>query len=94
MKNSGRMITPDNRSEFENNLFLVIEDAKEKIEENNEDVLGSFAYFTLPHLKKVKTLPNGRVNLLTVDENLRLQANMQKNLEFMPPPIRLPETED
>ena len=75
------LITPDIRMHFERNTAFVIEDMYRKLDTNQG--LGSLAAFTWPHLKKLKLLPNGRVNLLTIDESLRLQGNMLFNMPLM-----------
>jgi hypothetical protein len=41
---------------------------------------------TLTQLKDIEFLPNGRINFNSVDESLRLQANMQHWMKLMPPP--------
>ena len=60
---------------MESNLYLVVEDANRKIATGKKELIQNVAWATLPHLKKVKKLPNGRVNLATVNEMIRLQAN-------------------
>lgn len=80
------MITPSSRVDFERNMYHVFEDVLGKMD---SDRLGSLAAFTWPHLKRVKPLPNGRINLLTIDESIRLQANMLYNMEFMDFPNKL-----
>ncbi|SDI27551.1 hypothetical protein SAMN04489796_1099 [Winogradskyella thalassocola] len=74
------MPPPKTRKEMEHNLALVFEDTLKKLESNDKSLKGSVLIFTAPHLKKVKSTPNFRLNLLTIDESIRLQANM---LEWM-----------
>lgn len=70
------MITPKNRSEFERNIHLLVD----RINNRN---------YNIPSIKmihsfmNVKNLPNKRLNLLTVDESVRLQANSIANFEWM-----------
>ena len=78
------MPPPSNRSEFEHNIGLSFEDALKKLGSNQLDPF--FVQRTLPQLKKIEFLPNGRINFNSVDESLRLQANMQHWMELMPPP--------
>lgn len=66
---------PSTRIEMESNLYLIVEDTKRKIATGNKELIQNVAWATLPHLEKVKKLPNGRVNLATVNEMIRLQAN-------------------
>ncbi len=77
------MPPPSNRTEFEHNLALTIESALLKIK--NEQLDPGFVHMTLPLLQELKLLPNGRIDFNSVDENLRLQANMQHWMELMPP---------
>lgn len=72
------MPPPMNRTEMEHNLNLVIEDFNNKINSGNQDLIQNVMWATYPHLEKVKKTPNFRINLLTVNEMIRLQANMQK----------------
>jgi hypothetical protein len=78
------MPPPSNRVEFEHNIFLVIEDTMRKVESGNEDLIQNVAWATYPHLTKVKKLPNGRVDLTTINEMLRNQANMMEWMKYMP----------
>jgi hypothetical protein len=71
--------TPQTRAEFEHNLYLVQEDTMRKIKSGNDDTIQNVLWATWPHLKKVKLLPNNRLNLLTINEMIRLQANMQNS---------------
>ncbi len=72
------MPPPMNRTEMEHNLNLVIEDFNNKINSGKEDLIQNVMWATYPHLKEVKKTPNFRINLLTVNESIRLQANMKK----------------
>ena len=71
--------TPNDREEFEHNMHLVEEKALKIVQSKNEDAIQNFKWATWPHLRKVKRLPNGRINLLTVNEMIRLQANMENS---------------
>jgi len=77
------MPPPKTRSEMEHNLNLAVEDFTGKIESKNEDLIRNAMWATYKHLKEVKKLPNGRINMSTVNEQIRLQANMQKWMESM-----------
>lgn len=63
---------------MEGNLYLVLEDTTRKIDSGNKELIRNVAWATLPHLKLIKKLPNDRVNLSTVNESIRLQANMKR----------------
>jgi len=69
---------PSTRMEMESNLYLVVEDTNRKIDSGDEELIQNVAWATIPHLKMVKKLPNGRVNLATVNEMIRLQANTHR----------------
>jgi hypothetical protein len=77
MKNKfGGIKTPRNRSEFEHNIHLVQEETRRKLNSGNQDLIDNVMWATIPHLKRLKQLPNKRLNLTSIDEMLRLQANM------------------
>lgn len=78
------MPPPNTRADFEHNIGLSFEDALRKLDSKQLDPF--FVQRTLPQLKNIEFLPNGRINLNSIDESLRLQANMQHWMELMPPP--------
>ena len=78
------MPPPSNRHEFEHNIFLSIEAALLRI--NNNIEAPGFMYSILPKLAELKPLPNGRINFNQVDESLRLDANSRHWMELMPQP--------
>lgn len=86
------MPPPSTRAEFEHNIGLSYEDALRKL--NGKQLDPFFVQRTLPQLKSIEFLPNGRVNLNTVDESLRLQANMHHWMELMPPPEIMKDDEE
>ena len=75
-ENLGGMPPPKTRKEMEHNLALAFEDTIRKLKSNDKRSKESVLIFTAPHLKKVKDAPNSRLNLLTINESIRLQANM------------------
>jgi len=79
-----KMDSPESRSEFEHNINLLIEEA-ENIALASEGQRQSFYIFTYPRLKEVKKLPNGRLDLNTVDESLRLNANTKNHMRSLGP---------
>lgn len=65
------MNTPRTREEFERNFHLLarqIKDGKFFLQEGLARSIAGIA--------RVRPLPNGRMDFLTVDESARLQANM------------------
>jgi len=83
-KNKYGMPPPSNRSEFEHNVYLTIEIALQRFE-NNITPEG-LEIRTLQRLANLKTTPNRRLDLNTVDEQLRLESNMMHWMELMPDP--------
>ncbi len=68
------MNTPSNRREFERNFHIAGEMIKEeRMQFSNEFVE------TANSLLKVRYLPNGRIDFLSVNEMARLHANMSAN---------------
>lgn len=68
------MKTPRTRSEFERNFHLLgrsIADGKFHVPRD----------MVLDHLMRIRYLPNGRIDFLSVDEMARLQANMQAQFD-------------
>ncbi|MDD4226618.1 MAG: hypothetical protein PHU98_09540 [Mariniphaga sp.] len=77
---------PNNRIEFEHNLALIYEEGLRKSKSKNKDVFENFVWAVGNDLKKVNFLPNGRINLLSINESLRLQGNSLNWMEMLPPP--------
>ncbi len=73
------MPPPIKRMEFEHNIFLSIEEVRFKLENDIKDY--GLYQSVVPSLRKVKTLPNHRIDLTTIDEKIRLHSNMQKWME-------------
>lgn len=77
--NIGRMDTPSTREEFEYRLHLLQAGIhKEKVHFDLVPVL-------IESLYKVRAMGNGRIDLLTIDEPVRLQANMMVQMEHLFP---------
>jgi len=89
-----KMHGPESRSEFEHNINQLIEES-EHITTASESAQQSFYIFTYPRLKEVRKLPNGRLDLNTVDESLRLNANTKNHMmNLRPLEGELEDTED
>jgi hypothetical protein len=65
------MNTPRTRAEFERNFHLLHRQLQDGRIHFSEAVV-----HTLEGLARVRFLPNGRIDFLSVDETARLQANM------------------
>jgi len=74
----------ETRREFERNVFLVLEDFTRKVDGDNEELRQNALWSAGSHLKRVRTLPNGRIDLLTIDEGLRNMGNMHNWMRSMP----------
>ncbi|WP_045852233.1 AVAST type 1 anti-phage system protein Avs1c [Domibacillus enclensis] len=68
------MNTPTNRREFERNFHLTAELMREGKMHFSDRVSG-----TVEGLLKVRHLPNGRIDFLSVNEMARLHVNMTAN---------------
>jgi hypothetical protein len=66
------MRTPSTRAEFERNFFLL----REQIKQGRYHIPQGMAL----GIEKVRYLPNGRIDFLSVDERARLEANMTAQL--------------
>jgi len=67
-----RMNTPESREEFERNIHMLIEQIRQK-------------KFHLPKghmcgIDEIRPLPNGRIDMLSVNEMARLSANQMNNM--------------
>jgi len=67
------MDTPQNRSEFEQNFHLL----KEKIQNDKMHFNPGMGL----GLTKVRLLPNGRIDFLSVNESARLHANTMAHFD-------------
>ncbi|EAY29479.1 hypothetical protein M23134_01539 [Microscilla marina ATCC 23134] len=67
------MPPPSSRIRFEHNIYLVLEEALQAIEQDN--IENSNLWASAPHLVKARYLPNRRLDLPTVNEMLRLHGN-------------------
>lgn len=87
------MPPPKIRKEFEHNVNLVLEEILKARDDDNLDLIRNRMVFTIPHLKRVRQLPNKRIDLNTVNEMLRNQSNMMQWMSMMPPDKAVPEEE-
>ena len=74
------MATPTTRAEFERNLNLL----RERFRQGR---IFFASTIRTEGIQRARYLPNGRVDFLSVDESLRLQANMmaQPDMDMSPP---------
>jgi len=72
------MKTPRNRLEFERNFNLLAEKMYQGKMHFGKNVMHG-----VDSLTRIQKLPNGRIDLLTINESARLQANMMNNFPDM-----------
>lgn len=70
------MDTPSTREEFERRLYLL----RERLRQGKMHFSSSVVR-TLDGLLRVRALPNGRIDFLSIDESTRLQANMMNQFD-------------
>jgi hypothetical protein len=78
---------PFSRESFERNLFILREKAM-------NGRLFHLQGLPIDGLLRVRKLPNGRIDLLSVDESTRLKANMMAEFDDFPVPIDSGEDAD
>lgn len=71
------MDVPRTRKEIEHRMNLL-----EVATRNEKMIVDSNCIGVINSLSKVRRMQNGRLDLLTVDETSRLQANMMENFPF------------
>ncbi|WJM05900.1 AVAST type 1 anti-phage system protein Avs1c [Paenibacillus amylolyticus] len=73
--NFEQMETPRNRREFERNFFIAAE-----LLRNDKMRFTPNVDKSIDGLRKVRLLPNNRIDFLSVDEVARLHVNMMANM--------------
>lgn len=72
--NFSTMDTPSTRAEFEHRFHLL----HNKLQQGKMHVA---AHISMEGVLKVRKLPNGRIDFLSVNESARLQANMMLQMQ-------------
>lgn len=78
------MDTPNTRAEFEYRFHLLGDMIKKNKLHVNQGI-------SMDGLRKIRYLPNGRIDFLSVDEQARLTANMMVQMQAMKPPESMTE---
>ncbi|WP_455591924.1 hypothetical protein [Bacteroides sp.] len=73
------MPSPKSRTELEHNIYMVLEEYYQKQKDLN--ALRNFLWAIADDLEKLEFTPNGRLNISTINESLRLHGNMHKWIE-------------
>lgn len=85
------MQTPNTREEFENRINRL----HYSIENGKMHFLSGVSSMSIEELLHMRHMPNGRTDLLTVDESARLSANMIAQFDGMlEDVIQEPDAED
>lgn len=77
------MPPPACRAGFEHNVFLFVDDLNQHIDDDAYLRIQLRGVFD--SIKKLRKLPNGRIELTTIDESLRLRSNMMDWMKYLPP---------
>ncbi|WP_157480533.1 hypothetical protein [Gillisia sp. CAL575] len=80
------MPPPKTRAEFERNVNLIIEEIRMAEDRNDDDLLRNRSFFTFRHLNQLQYFPNQRIEIRTINELLRNQANMTNWMSLMNKP--------
>ena len=76
------MPPPQCRAEMEHNVFITIDDINRNID--NESYIANRLWALGSSLDMLKHLPNGRINLPTIDERMRNISNMMDWMKYLP----------
>ena len=79
------MQTPTTREEFENRaqLLNLLNDMEDFLNIKRNFFLSDLQQMPIEELLRLRSMPNGRMDLLTVDECVRLNANMMVQFDGM-----------
>jgi hypothetical protein len=71
----GSITTPEDRQGLERSIAFVFEHTLRAFESGDEQRIGSAMIFTVGGLEEIQTLPNGRLDMNSVEKPIRLQGN-------------------
>lgn len=80
------MPPPINRAGMEHNVYLLSDEMQQNI--NNKDFIDNRLWALGDSIERLRALPNGRIELSTIDEKVRSIANMMDWLEYLPPVLK------
>ena len=75
------LITPKGRSEMEHRVYLSMETVLRQTRPGQE--INPFAVDLLRDLAKINVLPNGRMNIQAINEQVRLHGNSLHSFSFL-----------
>jgi len=77
------MPPPSSRLGFEHNVFLLVDELEHHADD--EEYLRNRIGALGESLKNLRSLPNGRIELPTIDKKIRNYSNMMNWIEDLPP---------
>lgn len=77
------MPPPSSRFGFEHNVFMLLDELERHADD--EEYLRNRTWALGESLKNLRSLPNGRIELPTIDEKIRNYSNMLDWIEDIPP---------
>lgn len=80
------MPPPINRAGMEHNMYLLSDEMQQNI--NNKDFIANRLWALGDSIEHLRLLPNGRIELSTIDEKVRSIANMMDWLKYLPPVLK------
>lgn len=80
------MPPPTTRVEMEHNVYLLADEMLQNI--NNKDFIDNRLWALGDSIERLRALPNGRLELPTIDERVRGIANMMDWLKYLPPVLK------
>lgn len=76
------MPPPKSRAEMEHNVYLTIDEINRNVDDDS--FIQNRIWALGNSLKVLKTLPIGRINMPTVDEQMRCHSNMMDWIKYLP----------
>jgi len=80
------MPPPTTRVEMEHNVYLLADEMQQNF--NNKDFIDNRLWALGDSIERLRALPNGRLELPTIDERVRGIANMMDWLKYLPPVLK------
>lgn len=77
------MPPPTTREEMEHNVYLLVDEMLQNID--NKGFIANRLWALGDSIEHLRHLPNGRIELPTIDERVRSLANMMDWMKYMPP---------
>lgn len=76
------MPPPVSRAEYEHNMFLLLDELD--THQDDEALISNRLWALGDSLEQARYLPNGRIDLQTIDEKIRIVANMLDWMKYLP----------